>query len=327
MTEPEKAFQKPGDPKKTHWLRQDVRFGWDSFLEFFHVRQLGTRLLQEAWDAIKYSRIIFALLLILTALSLSGGRAKNARIAKLEEEQTQMNGHLTRLVQSFVATSQSNAALVANYQDQIQTLSTKFEETKSAMSELVRERDKAQLESQNDKNAIAAWIMLAKSANTNTPLTERLDSLTGSLTNLLSGLSAQNSALSIKIDDVAQTNVDHTPGAVVPASRFMLQKSNEFSISAENRSAIAAQHISISFFAVIDPTNLMASGWQQQVPSGPRSHWYIVAEHSIGQFEAFQAPPMKVSTNFQEPFLRAVITAHADNSTTYECSIILLLQK
>ena len=89
---------------------------------------------------------------------------------------------------------------------EIQKSNQKSIDRDAEIQKLTAERDKAQIEAENAKNAVASWMVLAQSLNTNTPLTERIDTLTRwvamnteSLTNVFGSLKKSTNNFSLRV--------------------------------------------------------------------------------------------------------------------------------
>jgi hypothetical protein len=146
-------------------------------------------------------------------------------------------------------------------------------------------------------------------------------------TNVLNDIRSERPKLVLYVNGVLQLTVDNAPGAVVPGGLVFTKKTNSLVFRVHNLSKITASHIKIAFFAPIDPTNVTAVGWSAQPASEfGRNQWVTTAESSTGQFVSFQASPITISTNFQNPTLQAMILFYADNSVTYESVITFVFQ-
>jgi len=146
-------------------------------------------------------------------------------------------------------------------------------------------------------------------------------------TNALNSLNAEKPNLVLKINGVLQPTVDNTPGIIVQGKLFPMKKTDNIVLSVQNLSKPAAPNINIELFSNIDSTNITAPGWTENLPAdGGRNHWITTCERSTGQFSAFQANPITISSNFPNSTLQAIILFHADNSISYESAITFVFQ-
>jgi len=281
---------------------QYVRLVWDSIWEPIGLTKLGNHLWGEVPFAVKLSPVLFVVCLVVITVLFSKGCDKNSQIKELKKDKEFLQN-------SFMTTGQSNAALVGNYQLEVQKLNEKNHEKDNSILQLIQERDKAQIESQNDKNALASWIVLAKSSNTNTPLTERLDFLAGwveantrSLTNALSGLNLERPEFDLYVNDILITN-----GAIIS-----LKESRKIQLRVVNTTQTTAEQLSIDFLApfALDKTNVIVGNeWQIQPPvtaiknglwttNTVGNNWRWIADKSVAGMAGFYPQTFEISTNF-----------------------------
>lgn len=300
-----------------------VRLFWDSAFEMCNATRLGNHLWGEIPSAVKLSPIIFVICLVVISVLFSKGCDKDSQISTLKSDKDYFQRQLT-------TTFQTNSSLIQSYQLQFSTLSGDIREKEGQISGLIQERDKAQLESQNDKNALAAWIMLAKSENTNTPLTERLDLLaqgveenTKSLTNVFGA----SISLTPKFD--VSINGEKIPNGSLPYSVINLKNSRSILISIANSGDVAVDKLTTTFGANLDRTNLTASGWDLYPPGtgllGLQSSWKIIAQDVLGSGDSFNENSLLISTNYNSPAFLAKLAVTSPNSKRQQYVIIFIL--
>jgi hypothetical protein len=196
------------------------------------------------------------------------------------------------------------------------------------ISDLKGQLGEARHESEHYEEMLAPFQAMAIAKYTNAPLDQRLDLLTASMTsftNFLQEMESERPKLELTVNGVKLPYVENAPGVLVNGTPILTKKTDDIIIETENISAISAPHIVMDFISPIDTPNLAFSGWEQQPKNELGfNHWNIVSDISEGQFQTFLAQPLKISANFNAPYLYAQIYYHADNSMTYESAVTLI---
>jgi outer membrane murein-binding lipoprotein Lpp len=245
----------------------------------------------------------------------------NAKLGELSASNSYLNG----VIDGSKTTVQNLQKQVEDARHDAATANLTF---KTDLNEANRQRDVAlqRLEfwEANPEKLIEAYSNILARTPTNF---EQFNLAFHQLSASLKDINAEKPQLVLKINNVTLTNVDNTPGAVVPAQLIVVKKSDRILLSVENMSTISATHIVIEFLAPIDTTNVMSVGWQGEPQDAyGRNHWDIMAEKPTGHFATFLASPLIISSNYQASFLQASIYCRADNSITYESLVALFFQ-
>ena len=239
---------------------------------------------------------LFSAITIFALFQFYGGCQKQTRISELESDNK-------TLLTSFTTTGQSNVALIANYQLQVQTQGNRI-------LELIQERDTATSRQKQAELSESAWKLLVKSGDTNTPLTKRLDMVVGGLSNLVSyGLVEREFVVNINGLDVTNTS------AVSISSERRVQ------LLVRTENGIAAGRLTIQCYShQIEPTNIVAHGWifgSILHKDGPnlrtfdeQSGWLIESEYANAP--NLRPPPFTISTNYTRPYLEFRVTVFSD---------------
>jgi hypothetical protein len=299
--QPETESPKPDTGKNPKGFKQHARLVWDSFWELLGRSTLGKHLWGEIPSAVKHSTFLFVSCIFAIAILYSKGCEKDSQITTLKSDKEFFQRSLTTAFQT-------NSSLIQSYQLQFATLTGKIQERDTRISELIQERDKAQIESQNDKNALASWIILAKSSNTNTPLTERLDILTGwveantkSLTNALSSIGPSMPEFELYVNGILITN-DNV---------ISLKESRQLQLKVFNKTQATAEQLSVGFLApfALATSNVIASTWELSpgATGFENGHmtdkvavncWIWTANKSLGGFSGYNVNTIEISTNY-----------------------------
>ena len=193
------------------------------------------------------------------------------------------------------------------------TLNQRLREKEDENQKLTTERDKAQVETEIAKNAVASWMAVAQSCNTNTPLTERLDILTSwvakntdSLTNML-GVSADNGntfTLMINGRDIPNISLGKDVDfANMPT--ISLSKERGVFIQVHNKKDFEIDRLTVDISAPLASTNLNIGGtWEGPVFQGADNlgdwnMWSIIDKSPLGGLGTFNTTTFNISTNLQ----------------------------
>jgi hypothetical protein len=234
------------------------------------------------------------------AVLLWRGCDKNSQITGLAKDKQ-------FLEYSFTTTGQSNAALLGNYQLEVQRLNGQNQEESNKILQLTQERDKAQLEAQSSKNDLACWMMLAYSQSTNTPLTVRMDALLAEVATVASHTNTDSEVVNLEL----VVNDSPIPLATKKAV-ISLQQSRTIQYRVLNKGSLPAKGIAIDLFIPLDLTNLTFAGWQPQALKVNAitmqevkglNHLRVRAEDLIANGSSFITPPISISTNVASPML------------------------
>jgi hypothetical protein len=155
----------------------------------------------------------------------------------------------------------------------VQNQSQKIQDLQFQLSNMIADRNKEQVLADSAQNALASWIMLAKSSNTNTPLTERLDMLTKwvernvdlltnstygseSISNLLSTIESEKPKLHLYCNNQLLTN-----GSIIN-----LKVNREIKLKVVNESEMSTDGLMVAFRApdAIGITNVNGDFWQPE---------------------------------------------------------------
>lgn len=166
--------------KKGFW--QKVELLWDSAFEWLGQSKIGDHLKSEVTE-VKTKAPVLTIIVILTMGWLCYGSYKKTDMLEgletanknLEENNSDNERRQKTTIANLASSIQVNNGTV-------QMLNLKLEEKNADIQKLTSERNSAQNEALVQRHAVASWQLLAQSGNTNTPLTERLDSLIVGLT-------------------------------------------------------------------------------------------------------------------------------------------------
>jgi hypothetical protein len=297
---------------KPEGFKAHIRLAWDSFWESISATKLGNHLLGELPSAMKRAPILFIICVAAIAILFSKGCDKNSQITSLKSDKDYFQSQLTTAFQT-------NSALIQSYQLQFSTLNATIQDKQAHVSELIQERDKAQLSAQDAQNALASWIMLAKSGNTNTPLTERLDSLTEGLeenTKSLTNMLGASVSIIPKFD--VSINGQKIPNSSFPYSIINLKRAREIFLTATNMGDVTVDRLTVYFGANLDQTNISSAGWDLSVEGagllGYLHSWKITAQDILGGGDIFNVSTLTISTNYTLPFFEGLVVVQSPYS-------------
>ncbi len=292
-TEPKNAIEQKRS-KATHRLRT----AWDCSFQYLHQPKLGNHLWREIPFAIRHCLVLFGCFIVLVVILLWRGCDKDSQISGLAK-------YNQFLQMSFTTTGQSNAALLGSYLLDVHRLNGLNQEESNKILQLTQERDKAQLEAKTDRDSLAAWMILANSQNTNTPLTVRMDLISQQLTTLASHTNIDSEVVNLDLF------VNESP--VLPAPRrtqVFLGQSRTIQCRVGNTGTLPAKDMTLDVYIPLDLTNLIFTGWQPNALSRDSithreiiglNHLRVKAADLIGNGISFTTPPISISTNVASP--------------------------
>ena len=158
------------------------------------------------------------------------------------------------------------------------TLNGQLREKDSEIQKIIGEKNKAEINENIAKSAAATWQLLAQSGNTNTPLTERLDSLingvaknTESLSSAFGGSIISSNLLAALESDKPYFELFINNHSVTNGSIVSIKDSRELDLKVHNLSTITADGLTIdlSTLTTIGFTNVIYGDfWRQQPANG-----------------------------------------------------------
>lgn len=289
------------ESKRPSRRKRKIRDGWDAIWEAVGLSKLGDHLWLEIPHAITKSPFLLCALLIWIIVLFTKGHYRNEDVSRLESDKIFLQQSLS-----------TNLQTTENYRLELQKSFGKVTEKDIELSRLIMERDKQQLEAQGAKNALAQWMILAQSGNTNTPLTERMDLLTKSLTE---NEQAFSKAVSDLMAEEPSFTVSVNGSELVPNTAVLLPKTREIFIQAKNIGGDTAERLSIHFGSPLSRTNLVIGPqWEHGAiisrPVPPFTNWTtfgIECSSPVASGYSFSAESFSVSTNWQQPFFQGQI--------------------
>lgn len=167
--------------------------------------------------------------------------------------------------------------------------------------------------SERDKNQmlLAPFQAAALKIYTNEPLEQRLDLLVGKL-----GEMSILANIELWIND--NTNLIQTEAILhsrVAVSNYITLNDRKIHFKIFNYSKYPARNCYVAILAYIDPTNVVANGWEQEIQNLEGQHsWHCNANLSVPQFADWAASNIEISTNFADRVFIAQIDIGADNA-------------
>jgi hypothetical protein len=196
---------------------------------------------------------------------------------------------------------------------------------------LRQERDKSDLQAQNDRNALAPWMQLANSQFTNAPFNQRLDLLFEHV----ASLEAKSPRFTVFVNDLEITN----------RMILSLSEDRKMIIRVENDGEETAPNITVFLTLSTVLSNPICPGWQPISGSLHDEHrkkledmfgWKVVSDNAIASHDSFLAPPFSISTNAPPlvvvgylpdkavPGATANITVYSTNSKKQEITFLVV---
>lgn len=295
--------EKPVNPNKAFFWRfiEELHFG-KLFRDFLISEKKGLR---EGW----------AVILIAASITAYFGY----------EHGTHSSDDTVKTLNSTIS---NQASVIQQNASLVQSLTQKVQDKDAEVQKLTTERDKAQVESQIAKNAVAAWMAVAQSCNTNTPLTERLDILTtwvakntDSLTNILGVTASSDNTFAITINGQEIKPANKVKGFFVTESFsnptiVKLSNSGDVFIRVQNSIDTEVDKLNVVFIAPLETTNVNMSGtWGTALPQwsdniGKWNSWKITADSpqvGFGYFNVTTFNISNISTNLKTNGVPAII--------------------
>jgi hypothetical protein len=204
-------------------------------------------------------------------------------------------------------------------------LNDKIEQLKTDKVELRQQSDKFELQAQNDRNALAPWVQLAKSQFSDASVSNGLDRLFQHV----AAMESRQPRFDLQLNGLEVTN-----GMVIE-----LPTTRQIDMIVFNRGEDTASGVTIELMMPIATTNVVYSDHWRSFPgyrflnvthNKPQklegvSSWMCTSEHRIPWNDAFSASPFIISTNSSKSFvtqemlehLGFVVTATAEKNYVY----------
>lgn len=174
----------------------------------------------------------------------------------------------------------------------IDELNDKIDQLKSEKSDLIRQRDKSDLQAQNDRNALAPWMELAKSRFAD-------ENPSNSLALLFEHVIAMESRAP-KFEVFLNRQPIINDQTTVP-----LATNREVDLKVKNNGEETAAGLEVSITTPLNETNVLCQGWIKtagDIEVGGETiegvnNWRMVADHGIAFGDGFPLPAFKIETN------------------------------
>ena len=312
------------------WLIEHVCEGGGTVMLFLAILSVLLFVIIFAFDYIVAKRInhqffwkpwlmIFLLVFVIMFLGLriGGQRKENARQL---QETNDFYADITRNLSNRIDLINSDYTTKAGQlHDTISGLNSQLTDAK-------QERDKYQL-------MLAPFQAAALKIFTNAPLDQRLDLLAdemGIITNALGVMGGFAKQAILELRANGQTNLSYSYADLGQVNEVTnhITMSNvwQIQISILNRSKFPALHGFVDLFAVSDPTNVVATGWQPEPFAYGRAYWRYDANLSIPKNGEWYVATIIISTNLSQSVLHTQIDFSADNAETKSCFIEFLFK-
>jgi hypothetical protein len=320
--------------KKGNW--QKLELAWDSLFEFFSLTKFGNTLKGEILKIKNQAPILTCSMLLAICFLAWRGCDKDSHISKLEFVNRESARLSDDTIKSQNITIGNLSSVIQSNSASVQTLNQQLRDKESENQKLFAEKNKAEEEAEIANNAVASWQLLAKSGNTNTPLTERLDSLikgvaknTESLSqafggsvntsNLLAAIESDKPSFELYINNTLVTN-----GSVVS-----LKDTRRLQLAVKNISPVTADNLSIDFGVPsgVEPTNVIYDdSWRAEPPNRIVTngmiatnvwghHWSWRADSNFGSDTFYGVNYLEFSTNITFSVIQTQFYVYAVRST------------
>lgn len=327
----------PISVKKGKW--QKLELAWDSVFEFFSLTKFGNHLKGEILDIKNKAPILFASMLLVICFLAWKGCEKDSHISRLETENKELKKTSDENIKTLNMAIGNLSSVIQSNSTSVQTLSRQLQEKEAENQRLIAERDKAQEEAEIAKNAVAGWMAVAQSCNTNTPLTERLDILTKwvaknteSLTNVFDETLNKSNLLSVfESDRPTFKLIINGSKMVTNGSIISIKENRKLFLSVQNMSSVTAEQLTVGLYCTscLTPTNLICGNSWTELPhltqnmtngdvmdaTGKGHYWHWKATDSLGGGGGgYDIDALEISTNMTCPVVDVRFDVFANRS-------------